>query len=118
MSLTIDRTKKIHEQITKETWHQGYYYKDNPRPEIGGKVEVCALCLMGWIIDVYRSRSCPRTESIWAIDYAATDDDKQLAVSVVTKLKNKINYYSVPAWNDNPKRTFEEVHAVLKELDI
>jgi len=83
---------KVHELITKKTWKRG-------------KAEKGACCVGQWIENVYQSNA----DRIIAI------------VKIAGRVHPKVEGYymgAVIGWNDAPERTFEEVLAILKELDI
>lgn len=88
---------KIWEQITKDSWTKGSYSKDQ-------KGEPCLLpyqvptswCAVGWILRVYPGQM----EAMKSVVEKYIPDD------------------TLVKWNDDPKRTFEEVLDLFKRADI
>jgi hypothetical protein len=88
---------KIHELITADSWTKGFMAADsqNHCVEIDSKSAV-KWCLLGWQRKVY-------PESFW---------------DVYKKINAFLNINSSSDWNDSRDRTFSEVLAVLKKLDL
>lgn len=63
-------------------------------------VDACQWCLIGAIEKCYLSNGL----------------DKFLAI--VNSVYNYLNIGSVVNWNDDPKRTFADIHQVITALDI
>ena len=87
--LVVDMSKKIHEQITPETW--------NHTGDVGG-VEY-SKCIWLWCTERY------------AFSWGAT------LTKVLDYFQTK-NLMEIYRWNDAPERTFDDVLTVLKELDL
>lgn len=92
--MIIDKTKKIHEQITPESWcHSGGAGKNKDTGEF------CSCCI--WL---------------WAYDYDPTNSSTR--IDPILKLLNFETNQQLFAWNDHPQRTFKDVYNVLKVLDL
>jgi len=87
---------KIHEQLTEQNWWRGY----GPTPAVG--------CLVEWINRNYNPTTTPTRLEV-----------KQ---RIHTELGLKLGSYNVGSdimwWNDQALRTFDEVLALCKKLDI
>ncbi len=93
MSLKFDPSKKIHEQITEETWCKGTFAVDANGVEVGLRESgACRACALGWII----LSNCTANSS--------------------DKLREVIGTYCVGDWND--ASTFAEVQAAFKAADL
>lgn len=100
--MEIDKTKKIHEQISLSTWHKGFYGRTKSGFQCGtSHPELEALCTIGWLLERYRG-----SESVWDLE---------------TKLKKAIGLpdeITTASWNDDPKRKFHEVLNAFKKADL
>lgn len=94
--LTIDKTKKIWEQITLKSWFKGTYYKINETTR-----EIEAMCSISWIAKRYGSLAY--TEKL----------EPQFKQAI--QLPDGI---SIARWNDDPKRKFHEVQQAFKKADL
>ena len=94
MSLVVDMSKKIHEQITPETWCS----------KGGGCLDSGALCIWLWCSERYRG------------SWQATLE--KLAERLGHTGKDMLHTLHIYSWNDAPERTFDDVLSVLKELDL
>ena len=88
--LAVDTDKKIHEQITEESW------------ERGTSTDKGKLCIALWCMRRYGFQGCEQplrkiAEILGFASFKSAD---------------------IMAWNDSPDRTFGEVLKVLKEADV
>lgn len=89
---------------SKEKWaKRAYAYDEKGAPCDPRDEKAVCFCLLGAIDRCY-GKTPMRVRS------------KDIFLGVLEKLKNKVG--NVPHWNDAEERTYEEVVAVLKELDI
>lgn len=97
-TFTVDRNKRVHEQLTKETWHQGSYQRHTTN---NSKCETLSgLCAVGWVMAVYGRDYMSKVKLL----DKAVDVEKAMGALL--------------CWNDNSGRTFEEVVLLFKQLDI
>lgn len=95
MSIVFDPKKKIHEQITEETWCQGMSYQNaNGSPTIASYA--CRACSEAWGYEIYGE---------------AEGNDLRAKFREVNGILNVVN------WNDAPERTFAEVHAAFQRAN-
>lgn len=92
---------KAYEVIdSPEKWTQGYYATDaNGKQTTSLSNDAICWCAIGALMKAY-----------------ADDKDGNYALAF-RKLNGAIRY-DIINWNDAPGRTWEEVHGLLKELDI
>lgn len=82
---------------SREKWCQGYTALDKQGNVVWSASEdACAYCIVGAVLRCY-----PRDQQSTTFD----------------KLSNVLQR-GASTWNDAPERTWEEVHALLKRLDI
>ena len=86
--MTVDQSRKIHEQITEETWAHGHDGDDY------------SSCLVNWTLERYGWKNTADDLIIKELGFE-TDD----IISVIN-------------WNDAPERTFTDVLTLLRKLDI
>ena len=92
--LHIDKNRKVHEQITEETWCKGGTTYDKQ-------------CMVLWIVSVYGND---------AIRFAHYERIKtELGYLVDNECYRLKDIYN---WNDAPERTFDDILALLRKLDI
>jgi len=97
---------KAHELLSDASkWTKGAFAKnkDGIRTNYSSRNAVC-WCLLGAMDKCY-------DKSGWEFQFA-------LFNKLRTVIKTKYNITGVSKFNDAPERTFEEVHNLLKELDI
>lgn len=92
--MIIDKTKKIHEQITPESWCSNGGTGRNKDTE-----EICSYCI--WL---------------WVYFYDPTNSSTR--IDPILELLNFKTNQQLFAWNDHTKRTFKDVYDVLKVLDL
>lgn len=91
--LVIDFNKKIHEQITEETWCKGTTKWDEHI--------LLANCTILWVSDRYFDSPSFRTEQY-----------ERMHATL------KIWPGFIGSWNDASERTFADVYNLFKELDL
>lgn len=96
--------KKIRQMLTKKSqWCQGATARNKSGNPIDPKSHYTASrCLLGWIKWRYDRKST------YSAQYA----------EVLRMVQNKIGGFTIGGWNDHSDRTFAEVKALVKELDI
>lgn len=98
--------KKIHEQITEETWCQEVLAQDADGISVPPlRIQsACKWCALGWIDKVYET------------------PDAYGAVSKLTQhlyTEGKLTSpCGIASWNDDPKRTFVEVKEAFQKADL
>lgn len=98
--LTFDPSKKIHEQITEETWCKGADARDGDGISVYiGSPDACAFCAYAWLMNVYGTRY----DQVWKHR---------------NHLLNTVGTAALSSWNDTPERTFAEVLAAFKAADL
>ena len=99
--MTIDIFRKVHEQITPETWyHNGV--TGTPVPVID---MTKAKCIDIWLWDRYG----------WGVYIGDNYNGHIKRVFECLGVKCRSEIFR---WNDAPERTFEDVLKVLKDLDL
>ena len=93
---------KVRDLLTDETkWTKGAFARDKEGKVIGsGSPLACCWCLSG------------------AAFHCVGDDSDESAYAILARIRERVGHASVAAWNDDPKRTFAEVRALVEELDI
>ncbi len=87
---------KVQELLTEDNWVKGSNARDKNNNSVHPTSdEACKWCLFGAIIRCYIATS-----------------------EILERIGDKIEENSVTIWNDDPQRTFEDVEALIKELDI
>lgn len=94
--VVIDKTKKVHEQITEETWVQGLYEVRKYANDIGGPECTTGLCAVGWLAAVYGPVNGFAKRAI-------IEDNLQCSLTI---------------WNDVSEREFSDVKSIFTSLDI
>lgn len=105
LDLEVCRTKKIHEWLTEDIWTKGINYVGNNgarylSPENVDYYGLCKMCLQGAILLRY-----PEYYDVMDMIKSKLSNNQPIAINITM-------------WNDAEHRTFEEVHALCKELDI
>lgn len=94
--LTFDPSKKIHEQITEETWCKGTAYRDRHGTPTGTST-ACQACAEAWGQEIYG----------------------RVARNGARGQFRRVNgIIKIVSWNDAPERTFSEVLAAFKAADL
>lgn len=102
--MTVDKSKKIWEQITEETWCQGTYGRDRYGCSNWGRDAAVQMCAAAWIKARY--------SDVDTIDLTTPDSEIILQKFADS---NGLRRGFAP-WNDSS--TFAEVHAALKQADL
>lgn len=85
----INKSKKVHEQITRETWKPGLYETTVTNCTTG-------FCAVGWLSAVYGPIGCDEKRKIIEEDLGR----------------------NLTIWNDSYDREFGDVMLLFKRLDI
>lgn len=93
-------------ELIEKGWCQ-HHYSFNAMGYVTGpdNTNVVAWCIMGALVKAY-----PYNRNNKVSDYDFRD--------IVHRIEEEIGNISIIDYNDNPKRTKEEVVALLKKLDI
>jgi hypothetical protein len=86
--IIIDKSKKIHEQITPDTWCQNLYESRIGNCTVG-------MCAVGWIGAIY---------------------SPAMYNEISDKLEEQVGQLTL--WNDKADRKFSEVVELFRSLDI
>ena len=109
----VDYTKKVWEQINKDNWHKGAYFKVD---KSGEKVVGC--CLIGWL-KVRYGRMTDGSGDIEPLGIRYYGSYRHDIEDLVERLGHKVGCgKNLAAWQDNINTTLVHVIDALRELDL